>query len=169
MKLLGLLLLLISLASCVQQPMRLSAACPLTGVDTVLLSVSHAKTDFVQQLILHPHLAQPEGDKLEFVALDPIGARLFTGSINAGRIAIQTAPFYRGADPVTLIQGYHLWQQRERAQRCWPSGNQLLGRQPEGDLVLSAGRQTLAIWRPQTPEVIELPYAKLRISLREMD
>lgn len=156
---------LLGISGCAHQPPRLNPACPSTanGDETLLLGVTHNGS--VEQLLLH---TQIEGEQMTFVALNPVGVRLFNGHIQQGHIRVQSAAHYRGADPATLIWGYRLWQQRDQAQACWTGAAYQLVTQTD-ELQLRKGKRLLAHWWAKTPDMIDLPSAGLRIKLRSMD
>lgn len=159
------LLVLLGLVACAHQPSGLSPTCSLPEFpETSLLSVLEG--DHRTQILVH---AQARGQMLELVALNPVGARLFSAQLQDGRITALPAAHYRGPDPRLVIWGYSLWLAREQAQVCWPAEGDRLVQGLTDELLLQRGQRLLARWLPSAPAEIELPEAKLRMTLRAMD
>lgn len=163
--LLWLLALTLSLTGCVHQPRSLSASCTLNAAPTLaLLTISHAQQQ--SQILLS---AQMEGENLVLVALNPVGARLFSGRLISGQISTEVAAHYRGADPALLLWGYSLWLTRTQAASCWPNKNLRLTQLPRTDLQLWRSTQVVAEWHADKAAELLLPEANLRIHTRIMN
>ena len=159
------IILLLMLGGCAQQPYLLKANCAAAHDEVVLIIV--AETPQRTQLVLH---IQHEADGVSFIALNPVSAPLFSGTIHEGEITVEPALGYRGVDPQQIVWGYSLWRQRERAAACWAVGdNQLITAADDTLQLRDDQQQTLAIWRAAAPSAIELPRAKLQLTLRKLD
>lgn len=116
-------------------------------------------------LLLHGR----SGPTAAWVALNPVGARLFDGEFAEGTVRVTAAPLYRGPDPATVLWAFALWHSRERAEICWPTARQKVSRSADGVFTLEGRRTPAARWTPKSPQVLELPTAGLQLEFREME
>lgn len=157
--------LLLLLVGCAHKPVSLTATCVLNAPpETTLLTIIDGEQR--TQLLLS---AQQQANTLALVGLNPVGARLFSGELRAGRITVQAASHYRGADPVLLLWGYSLWLSQTQAQGCWSNDTLQLRSLTTDELQLWQGKQLVASWNPAFPAEIALPQAELRLRMRAMD
>jgi hypothetical protein len=84
--------------------------------------------------------SQWQGEQLQFVGFNEIGARLFHGQMAAGRLTAEASRLYRGPAVEPLVWGLLVHQVGEHLPGCWPQGKL----QTEGKLtILKQGRQVL--------------------------
>ncbi len=106
------------LSSCASFPGDLDEQCFAPGDERLVgefaLSV---KQDAATHQLLVVNAWQDQ--QLQFVGFNAVGAKLFHGQVDAGRVATQTSPLYRGPDAEKLIWGLLVHQLRDQLPRCW--------------------------------------------------
>jgi hypothetical protein len=138
---------------------RFNPNCQIDLKGGYLLTVTQERE--VTHLLLHV-TDSPEN----LVALNPVGARLFEGTLAGGTVQVRSAPHYRGPDPATLIWGLALWQSRERAGTCWPAPGSELQQMPDGGLRLQRGKRPLVSWNPTVTARLDLPVAAMTLNIK---
>lgn len=115
-----------------------------------------------QQLSLHNRW---QADELQLVAINPVGAVLFSGSLGDQTITSRASPLYRGVDPELLLRVYGWWLQRDNRAPCWQTGGLSVHSLADGEQQLTAGRLQL-LWHPEHPERVGLPRQGLELVFR---
>lgn len=144
---------------------RLNPACELGGGPT-----GHLVEVEQGQSLSHILLLSQDTQPAKLVALNPVGARLFEGTLVGGTIQVTAAPHYRGPEPSTLLWAFALWRMRDRASTCWPAAaGETLTQAQNGSLELMRRQKLLAQWSPAAPEALTLPSANTTFSFQEME
>lgn len=161
------LCLVVVLAGCARGPVQPMAQtpCPELRLAPVLLTVTDAEARR-QQLLVH---SSRESAGLTFVALDSIGAPLFSAQLDGQRLSVDRRPAYRGEDPQWLLWGWQWWQARDQlSSACVAAAGYQLQTLDDGWQVSRQGR---VHWRWRDTEVnrFDLPQLGLKISVRELD
>lgn len=154
------LVALLVLAGCAAPGFHTGGSCNLAVADELQVQLSVRADDGKRQVfLLNNHW---QDDRLAVVAINPVGAMLFSGELGNAAVSSKASPLYRGAEPELLLRVYGWWLQRDNRAPCWDGEGFSTRQQADGSYRLSTHALVMD-WHPQTPERMALPRQGLQL------
>jgi hypothetical protein len=156
----ALLMALVALAGCAAPGFHTGGSCSLAAADELQVQLTTRTDDGKRQVFLLNNSWQEQ--RLAVIAMDPVGAVLFSGELADAAISNQASPLYRGLAPDLLLRVYGWWLQRDNRAPCWQGEGFSARQQADGSYRLSASALEMD-WHPEQPELIRLPRHGLQL------
>ena len=133
-------------------------------VSRLALSV---KQDAVTHQLLVVNAWQDQ--QLQFVGFNAVGAKLFHGHVDAGQVAAQSSPLYRGPDAGKLMWGLLMHQLRDQLTHCW-SVAELTVVEPDGSAgIVAVRRKGDLVLRSSTPSRFDMPAEGIHAGVQRLN
>ena len=108
--------------------------------------------------------SQWQQGQLQLVGFNPVGAKLFQGRLEKGRVTVDTTRLYRGPAVESLLWGLLIHQLRDTLPACWPS---VQLETKAGVLSLRQGDKL--IYSAVVPNRFTLPVEEVSVRLKRLD